>query len=48
MCRIAPDGLRHADAVMERGVMLPLSHALEDRHIDFVTEQVRAFLKSRG
>ena len=48
MCRIAPDGLGHADAIMERGVMLPLSHALQDEHVAHVCNQVTAFLKSRG
>ena len=48
MCRIAPDGLANADAIMERGVMLPLSHALQDEHVAHVCNQVTAFLKSRG
>jgi len=47
LLRIAPGGLPVADAVMERGVMLPLSHALEDKHVEFVTGQVSAFLDSR-
>ena len=37
-------GLPHADAVMERGVVLPMSHALGDDDIGFVIEQVSAFL----
>jgi CDP-6-deoxy-D-xylo-4-hexulose-3-dehydrase len=37
-------GLPHADAIMERGVVLPMSHALDDDDIRFVTEQVGAFL----
>jgi len=48
MCRIAPDGLANADAIMERGVMLPLSHALQDEHVAHVCHQVTAFLTSRG
>jgi CDP-6-deoxy-D-xylo-4-hexulose-3-dehydrase len=48
MCRVAPDGLAHSDAIMERGVMLPLSHALQDEHVAHVCNQVMAFLKSRG
>jgi CDP-6-deoxy-D-xylo-4-hexulose-3-dehydrase len=48
MCRIAPDGLANADAIMERGVMLPLSHALQDEHVAHVCNQVTAFLTSRG
>jgi len=46
LLRVAPGGLPNADAIMERGVMLPLSHALEDRHIEFVTGQVTGFLKA--
>ena len=41
-------GLANADAIMERGVMLPLSHALQDEHVAHVCEQVTGFLKSRG
>ncbi len=48
LMRVAEGGLPQADAIMERGVMLPLSHALEDRHIEFVTEQVTGFLMARG
>ena len=42
--RVPPDGLPNADAVMERGVLLPLSHALDDDTLDFVTAQVAEFL----
>jgi dTDP-4-amino-4,6-dideoxygalactose transaminase len=45
--RVAPGGLANADAVTERGVMLPLSHALEDRHVEMVTRTVGDFLKTR-
>ena len=34
----------NADAVMERGVLLPLSHAIDDETLEFVIEQVDAFL----
>ena len=37
-------GLPNADAVMERGVVLPMSHALGDDDIGFVIDQVSAFL----
>jgi CDP-6-deoxy-D-xylo-4-hexulose-3-dehydrase len=37
-------GLPQADAIMERGVVLPMSHALDDDDIEFVTEQIEAFL----
>ncbi len=42
--RVPADGLPHADAVMERGTLLPLSHALDDDALDFVTAQVAEFL----
>ena len=42
--RVPPDGLPRADEVMERGVMLPLSHALDDDTLDYVTTQVTDFL----
>jgi CDP-6-deoxy-D-xylo-4-hexulose-3-dehydrase len=42
--RVPPAGLPNADVVMERGVLLPLSHALDDGALDFVTEQVEEFL----
>jgi CDP-6-deoxy-D-xylo-4-hexulose-3-dehydrase len=43
--RVPAGGLPNADAVMERGVLLPLSHALDDDAIDFVTEQLDQFLR---
>lgn len=42
----AGEGLPNCDAVMGRGVLLPLSHALGDEHVDFICESVAAFLKS--
>lgn len=45
--RVPDDGLPVADAVMERGVLLPLSHALADEHIDIVTATVADFLGTR-
>jgi len=39
-------GLPNADAIMERGVVLPMSHALGDADIQFVLDQVEAFLSS--
>jgi CDP-6-deoxy-D-xylo-4-hexulose-3-dehydrase len=44
--RVPPGGLPNADVVMERGVLLPLSHALDDGALDFVTEQADEFLHS--
>ena len=37
------DGLPNADAVMERGVLLPLSHAIDDATMDFVLETLADF-----
>ncbi len=45
--RVPSDGLPHADAVMERGVLLPLSHAFGDETLDVVTATVEEFLRSR-
>ena len=42
--RVPVDGLPHADAVMEHGVLLPLSHAIDDATLDFVIAQVGEFL----
>lgn len=44
--RVPADGLPRADAVMERGVLLPLSHALDDEDIDYVVQQVERFLEA--
>jgi CDP-4-dehydro-6-deoxyglucose reductase, E1 len=42
--RVPADGLPESDAVMERGVLLPLSHAIDDDTLDFVIAQVEEFL----
>jgi CDP-6-deoxy-D-xylo-4-hexulose-3-dehydrase len=42
--RVPPDGLPNADAVMARGVLLPLSHAFGDDTLDVVTGRVDEFL----
>ena len=44
--RIPDDGLPNCDAIMGRGVLLPLSHALGDDDIDYITAEVSAFLGS--
>ena len=44
--RVPDDGLPHADAVMERGVLLPLSHAFGDDTLDVITATVEEFLAS--
>jgi CDP-6-deoxy-D-xylo-4-hexulose-3-dehydrase len=46
--RVPPGGLPEADAVMERGVLLPLSHAFDDATLDFVIDQVEEFLTLRS
>lgn len=38
------DGLPRADVVMERGVLLPLSHAIDDETLDFVLGTLGEFL----
>jgi CDP-4-dehydro-6-deoxyglucose reductase, E1 len=42
--RLPADGLPHADVVMARGVLLPLSHAIDDATLGFVLAQVEEFL----
>jgi CDP-6-deoxy-D-xylo-4-hexulose-3-dehydrase len=37
-------GLPNADVVMERGVLLPLSHAIDDETLDFVLATLKEFL----
>jgi CDP-6-deoxy-D-xylo-4-hexulose-3-dehydrase len=39
-----PEGLPNADAVTERGVLLPLSHALDDATLDVVLDVLADFL----
>jgi dTDP-4-amino-4,6-dideoxygalactose transaminase len=46
--RVPADGLPEADAVMERGVLLPLSHAIDEDTLDFVIAQVEEFLAQRS
>jgi CDP-4-dehydro-6-deoxyglucose reductase, E1 len=45
--RVPDDGLPVADDVMARGVLLPLSHALDDDTLDYVTDTVTQFLTAR-
>ena len=42
--RVPEDGLPETDGVMERGVLLPLSHAIEDDTIAYVTDHVAQFV----
>jgi CDP-6-deoxy-D-xylo-4-hexulose-3-dehydrase len=44
--RVPPGGLPNADVVMARGVLLPLSHAIDDDTLDFVLTQLSEFLDS--
>jgi len=39
-------GLPNADIVMERGVVFPMNHSLDDDDIGFVTEQIEGFLNT--
>ena len=41
---LPPDGLPNADEIMERGVLLPLSHAITDDTLDFVLATLADFL----
>jgi CDP-6-deoxy-D-xylo-4-hexulose-3-dehydrase len=43
--RTPPDGLPNADAVMERGFLLPCNHGMEDDAVRFVLEQIEGFLQ---
>jgi CDP-6-deoxy-D-xylo-4-hexulose-3-dehydrase len=40
------DGLPNADIIMERGVLLPLSHAIDDPTMDFVLATLEQFLST--
>ncbi len=44
--RLPTDGLPRADVVMAGGVLLPLSHAIDDTTLDFVLDQLSQFLGS--
>jgi CDP-6-deoxy-D-xylo-4-hexulose-3-dehydrase len=45
--RVPKSGLPNADAVMERGMLIPMSHALGDDDIAYVCDQIEAFLAQR-
>jgi CDP-6-deoxy-D-xylo-4-hexulose-3-dehydrase len=45
--RAPAGGMPNADRVMEGGMILPMSHALDDEDIDYVRDQVTEFLASR-
>ena len=42
--RQPPGGLPNADAIMERGVVLPMNHSLEDEDIGYVIGLIETFL----
>ena len=44
---VPEDGLPNADEVMARGVLLPLSHAIDDETLDFVLATLEEFLAGR-
>ena len=41
---LPPDGLPNADRVMESGVLLPLSHAIDDATLEYVLDTLGTFL----
>jgi CDP-6-deoxy-D-xylo-4-hexulose-3-dehydrase len=41
-------GLPNADAVMERGMLLPMGHALGDDEVGYVCDSIEAFLHERA
>jgi CDP-4-dehydro-6-deoxyglucose reductase, E1 len=43
-CRVASGGLPNADRVMERGLILPCNHAIDDDGIAYICETVDTFL----
>ena len=44
--RAPADGMPHADLVMTGGMILPMSHALDDEAVGYVCEQLTDFLAS--
>jgi len=46
--RIGAGGLPNADRVMEHGVILPMSHALGDRHMDYIGDRIDAWVEGRA
>lgn len=46
--RVPGDGLPNADAVMERGFLLPCNHGMGDDDVSFVLEQLEGFLLHGG
>jgi CDP-6-deoxy-D-xylo-4-hexulose-3-dehydrase len=46
--RVDPQGLPNADRVMERGVILPMNHALGDAQMHYIGDRVDAYVKANG
>jgi dTDP-4-amino-4,6-dideoxygalactose transaminase len=43
--RIDSGGLANADRVMQWGLILPMNHALDDRHMHYIGDLVDAYAK---
>ena len=43
--RIAPGGLGNCDAVMERGLILPSNHGIDDEGIAYMGRVIEAFFE---
>jgi CDP-6-deoxy-D-xylo-4-hexulose-3-dehydrase len=43
--RIDPAGLPNADRVMETGLILPMNHALDERHMGYIGDRIDAYVK---
>ena len=44
-----PDGgLPNADAVMERGMLVPMNHGLDDDDLEYVCDAIEAFVATLG
>jgi CDP-6-deoxy-D-xylo-4-hexulose-3-dehydrase len=45
--RVPEGGLPNADAIMERGFLLPCNHGMGDADVEYVLDQLTGFLKAR-
>jgi CDP-6-deoxy-D-xylo-4-hexulose-3-dehydrase len=46
--RIDPAGLPNADRVMRCGLILPMNHALDERHMDYIGDLVDAYVEQHA
>jgi CDP-6-deoxy-D-xylo-4-hexulose-3-dehydrase len=46
--RTDPAGLPNADRVMECGLILPMNHALDERHMDYIGDRIDAYVKEHA